>query len=228
LALPRRHKRRLPFIHSDYALFRHVSWAITLCYRCYRGSVMTKIVLPLLALLALLGGAAAQTPRPTAPGNSGPRAQRAPTAAAIAALQKQRCQDEYAHVVGDLAYLEARLSLTSVQQPLFDRWKTIKQDNARRDAADCATRELPRLQGRIPTPLEGMVREQENLKRRLANLDAEIPVLTTFYNALSQTQKDALFQPQAMLARRRAMASALATRSGRPDGPDQGPNPPPP
>ena len=187
-----------------------------------------KIILPLFATLALFGAAAAQTPRTAAPANPGPRAQRAAMPANMAALQKQRCQDDYARTVGDLAYLEARLSLTLVQQPLFDRWKNVKLDNARRDAADCATRELPRLQGRMPTPLEGMVREQENLKRRLANLDAEIPVLTTFYNALSQAQKDAVSQPQQMLARRRAMASAMTPRHGAQDGPGPSPNPPPP
>ena len=177
---------------------------------------MTKIILPLLALLAFLGSADAQTPRPAAAGNS---AVHAP--ADMTAQQKQECRDDYAHAVGNLAYQEARLSLTPAQQPLFDRWKNVKLDNARRDAADCATRQLPRSQGKMPTPLDGMIREQENLKRRLADLDAEIPALTAFYNVLSQAQKDALARPgeQAMLVRRRALAP-------RPQvGPGPAPNP---
>src|ERR1700759_1921866 len=60
-----------------------------------------------------------------------------PSPAELAAQQKRMCQDAYAHQVGELAYLEARLELTAAQRPLFDRWKNAKLDIARRGEAGC-------------------------------------------------------------------------------------------
>jgi hypothetical protein len=194
---------------------------------------MTKIALlalPALCTAFALTAAGAQTPRiPAGPGSMGnARAAHMPSAAEMAAQHKQICQDGYAHTVGDLAYLEARLSLTAAQQISFDHWKNIKLENARRDTADCTTREM-RFQSGPPTVLDDMTREQETLKRRLADLDSEIPVLNAFYNALSQAQKDALNhpgQPGMMMSRRRAFASGMAQHMDHGGAPG-GPNPPP-
>jgi len=170
------------------------------------GSVMTKIaLLAALALCAapqLMIAADAQTAR--APATANARAPHVPSAAEMAAQRKQICQDGYAHAIGDLAYLEARLNLTPAQQPLFDHWKSVKIEIARRDMADCTTREIPRLADKPPTLLDSMAREQETLKHRLADLDAEIPVLGAFYNVLTQAQKDAWDHPgqQAMMMSR--------------------------
>ena len=40
-----------------------------------------------------------------------------------AAHRAQFCKDMYARKVGEMAFLEARLSLSAGQQPLFDHWK---------------------------------------------------------------------------------------------------------
>ena len=119
-----------------------------------------------------------------------------PTTAEQTAQRRQICQDGYAHQVGELAYLEAKLNLTPAQQPLFDRWKSVKLDIAKRGEADCSTRELPVRNARTrPTPMDGMAREEDMLKRRLADLDAERPALATLYNALNQGQRDGLMEP---------------------------------
>src|SRR5215467_10076348 len=46
----------------------------------------------------------------------------------MAAQMKRMCEDRYAREAGCLAYLEARLKLTSAQQPLFARWKDVSLD----------------------------------------------------------------------------------------------------
>ena len=125
---------------------------------------------------------------------------RRPSAAEIATRHKQMCQDEYAHQVGQLAYLEAKLNLTPSQQPLFDRWKSVKLDIAKRGQADCSTRDLPaRNVNVLPSPLEGMAREEDLLKHRLADLDAERPALSALYNTMNAGQKDALMHPDGMM-----------------------------
>ena len=43
--------------------------------------------------------------------------------------------------------------------------------------------------------MDGMAREEDMLKRRLADLDAERPALATLYNALNQGQRDGLMEP---------------------------------
>jgi hypothetical protein len=165
---------------------------------------MKKPHRPLAISLALCGALLVTT--------GGAHAQAAPSPAQVAARHKQMCEDGYAHQVGDLAYLEAKLALTAAQQPLFDRWKSVKLEIAKRGEADCATRELPsRAQGG-PTLLDAMAREEEDLKRRLADLDAERPALAALYNVLTAGQKTALLYPgpEAMMARHRMMANALA------------------
>jgi hypothetical protein len=125
---------------------------------------------------------------------------RRPSVAEIAARHKQMCQDEYAHQVGQLAYLEAKLNLTPSQQPLFDRWKSVKLDIAKRGQADCSTRDLPpRNVSALPSPLDGMAHEEELLKHRLADLDAERPALTALYNTMNASQKDALMHPDGLM-----------------------------
>jgi hypothetical protein len=134
--------------------------------------------------------------------DAGPRHLRLPPdAQERAARHKQMCQDQFAHAAGEVAYLGARLSLTAAQEPLFERWKTAKLDIARRGAADCATREIPaRDAAARPSLLDGMARESDMLKRRLAELEAERPALTAFYNSLTATQKDAMAQPGTRMA----------------------------
>lgn len=179
------------------------------------GTFMRKALLPMLASLALCGAATAaliasnahaqperkpmmvalvtpgmETAAPAAeaggPGRDMGRAM--PSPAEMAAHFKQVCRDRYARQAGALAYAEAKLSLTAAEQPLFDHWKQIKLDIAKRQSDTCATRERP-ANARMPSLIDRMARRQDMLKARLADLDAERPALEAFYNSLSADQK---------------------------------------
>ena len=176
---------------------------------------MRKALVPMLASLALCGAATAalvatnaraaptNTRKPVmvalvAPGtilaqNSpappGAREMRMPPD--MAQNMKRMCEDDYAREAGRMAYVEARLKLTSAQQPLFARWKDVSLDIAKRRSADCAQRVMQRDR-KEPSVVDRMGREEDMLKRRIADLDAERPVLGALYTALSTEQREAL------------------------------------
>jgi hypothetical protein len=100
----------------------------------------------------------------------------------------QFCKDMYASKVGELAFLEATLSLTSSQQPLFDHWKQASLSVAKQLQDDCAGRE-DRKPGQRPGVIDRLNMEEAMLKKRLANINVERPSLTAFYDSLSPQQK---------------------------------------
>lgn len=100
----------------------------------------------------------------------------------------QVCQDLYAHKVGELAFLETKLSLTGAQAPLFARWKQARLDIAKRHESDCATRER-REPGQRRDMMTRLNMEETMLKRRLADIDAERPSLGALYASLNAEQK---------------------------------------
>lgn len=175
---------------------------------------MRKALIPMLASLVLCGTATAalivnaraaptNTRKPVmvalvAPGaqlaQSGPAApgtREMHMPADLVAEMKRMCDDRYAGEVGRMAYLETRLKLTPAQQPLFARWKDVSLDIAKRHSADCSQRMAARdLKDR--NMLERMGREEDMLKRRIADIDAERPVLSALYNALSAEQRETL------------------------------------
>jgi hypothetical protein len=185
---------------------------------------MRKALIPMLASLALCGAATAalianaraQTNPPrkpmmaalVSPGTMlaqntpppGGRDMHMPGPVEMAAHMKQMCQDRYAREVGRMAYLEARLNLSQTEQPLFARWKDVKLDIAKRRSTDCGQR--PAHQDHAQSsPVERMSREEDVLKKRLANLDAERPVLAALYGALTPAQREMLKPRHAMMAR---------------------------
>jgi hypothetical protein len=105
----------------------------------------------------------------------------------------QFCQDMYAHKAGEMAFLEAKLQLTGAQQPLFLRWKDISLDIAKRHEGDCTGRIEQRraslASGGRPDMMQRLDREEDMLKTRLADIQAERPALNAFYAALTATQK---------------------------------------
>ena len=127
----------------------------------------------------------------------------------MAARLTQMCQDQLARQSGELAYTETKLNLTASEQPLFQRWKDARLGVARRHAEQCASRisqrlaqrqtnqgqngqnnsAKPRTAANRPGPAERMAREEDRLKQRLADIDAERPALEAFTNALSPQQK---------------------------------------
>jgi LTXXQ motif family protein len=207
---------------------------------------MRKALIPMLASLALCGAATAalvttnaraQTSvrKPVmvalvAPGTMLAQNSPAPTrdmrmsnTAEMAAHMKRMCEDHYAREVGHLAYLEARLNLTQPEQPLFARWKGVKLDIAKRRTADCSQR-VAHMDHKEFTPVERMGREQDMLKRRLTDLDAERPVLATLYDALTPQQREAL-SPRG----RGRMAGGMREHGMMRGGPmEMGDHPPPP
>ena len=154
----------------------------------------------LVAMAGEPGTQLAQNDAPPPPdGPPPPRDLRRPAPADMAARVKQMCQDGLARETGQLAYLETRLEITAAERPLFDRWKGAKLAIAQRHADTCAQRPMPqrRAEGAsstnsrpaMPSPADMMTREEDRLKQRLADIDAERPSLEALYNSLSQGQK---------------------------------------
>jgi hypothetical protein len=203
---------------------------------------MRKALLPMIASLALCGAAtaaliatnanAAQVLRKpvmiaqlAAGDRPGPRAEGGPPPDMDPVMDRgdrrgQFCQDIYAHKVGELAFLEAKLSLTPAQEPLFANWKQVSLDAAKRHAADCATRET-REPGQHRDLIARLDRQEIRLKRRLADITAERPSLSALYAALNPTQKEELDHAamRGMGGRMHMMMGMM----GRHPGPGRGP-----
>ena len=107
--------------------------------------------------------------------------------------REQLCRDLYARKAGELAFLEAKLSLDAKQAPLFARWKQASLDIAKQAQNDCSSAGRPQLaRGHRPSVVDGMAMEENLLKKRLADIQAERPALTALYNALTPAQKEEL------------------------------------
>jgi hypothetical protein len=100
------------------------------------------------------------------------------------------CQVMYARKVGELAFLETRLSLTPAQEPLFARWKQVSLDAARQHSQACAGRPA-RKAGEHRTLLDRLNREEAMLKTRLSDIQAERPALESLFAALTPEQQAA-------------------------------------
>lgn len=105
--------------------------------------------------------------------------------------REQICKDLYARKVGELAFLEAKLSLNANQAPLFARWKQASLDIAKQHEGDCATpARSPQARGHRFNVVDRLALEEDLLKKRLADIQAERPALTAFYNSLTPAQKE--------------------------------------
>jgi hypothetical protein len=169
---------------------------------------MKKTLIPILACLALCAGAAgtlvvtgafAQTASDDAhkPALTKPMGPHHHSPEEMAARMKSMCADHYARAVGVLAYVEAKLQLTPAQQPLFARWKDVKLGaaSARRDKCETRTADASKgkwRDGKHPSVVDRMAREEDMLKHRLAQLQAEQPALEALFNSLTPEQKMAL------------------------------------
>jgi hypothetical protein len=105
----------------------------------------------------------------------------------------QLCHDLYAGKAGELAFLEAKLSLDAKQAPLFDRWKQTSLEIAKRHESECIGKPQRRAaaeRDHRPSVVDRLTREEEMLKGRLADIQSERPALTALYNALTPTQKE--------------------------------------
>jgi len=207
---------------------------------------MRKALLPILAALLVSGtagaliatGAHADAGKTVmlAQNQTTPETARQPPPDLDEAMTPRRgqfCRNISALKAGQLAFLETKLQLTASQQPLFARWKDISMEIAKRREGDCESRvEHPRAGRDL---MERLDREEDRLKTRLADIQAERPALNALYATLNPTQK----QEFARAARHRmgehmhrAMgmmrhAPQMGRRLGR-GGPDGEPPMPPP
>jgi LTXXQ motif family protein len=150
----------------------------------------------------------------------------------------QFCQDMYAHKAGEMAFLEAKLQLNASQQPLFARWKGVSLDIAKRHEGDCSGRvQKARAAGQRPDMMQRLDREEDMLKTRLADIQAERPALDALYGALNATQKQEFARAarhgmgerihMAMGMMRHAPEMGRRLGRGGPDGAPPMPPPPP-
>ena len=175
---------------------------------------MRKALLPMVASLALCGAATAALVATTARAQQSGRkpmmiAQAAPGPETAAPRQEsgrptrvrdnmmydvrheQICKDLYARKAGELAFLEAKLSLNPKQAPLFARWKEASLDIAKQRESDCAAHER-RADGHRQrlSVVDRLTLEEDLLKKRLADIQAERPALAAFYDSLTPAQKE--------------------------------------
>src|SRR5258708_18477116 len=74
--------------------------------------------------------------------------------------REQICRDVYAGKVGELAFLEAKLSLNAKQAPLFAHWKQASLDIAKQNQSDCAGGPLHGDLRRRPSVVDRMSLEE--------------------------------------------------------------------
>lgn len=106
-----------------------------------------------------------------------------------AAWHKQMCTDHFARDVGRVAYIEAMLSLTDAQRPLFDSWKQAVLGSAKSREGACLSHRADMGKPHEHNILERQAHMQQMLQHRLADLTAEQPSLKALYDSLTPEQK---------------------------------------
>ena len=132
-------------------------------------------ILPVLAALSFAAPALADSPAPPPD-----------VAAKIAAHHADQCADRYAHVVGKLAEIETRLSLTEAQKAAWERFKDIKLKHAKAASAECV--DFKPL-GPDASIIDRRKLQIARLEKRLANLKAETPALEALVKVLTPEQQ---------------------------------------
>lgn len=171
---------------------------------------MRKNLFPMVASLALCGAAIAALLVTNARADQGirkplmialvtpdkpdsmaaPRTQGAPDGREGEPSREQVCKFLYARKAGELAFLEAKLSLSQNQAPLFARWKQASLDVAKQHEGDCSGRKrLKEARDQRLTVVDRLALEEDLLKRRLSDIQTERPALIALYAALTPAQK---------------------------------------
>jgi hypothetical protein len=136
------------------------------------------------------------------------------------ARRAQFCKDIFARKAGELAFLEAKLSLTPAQEPLFDNWKQASLGVAKQHSDECAGHERHKP-GERPSVVDRLNLEETMLKKRLSDLDAQKPSLGAFYDSLTPTQKQEFGRAAMHRSERMHMMIGMI---GRPRPPEMGPH----
>jgi hypothetical protein len=106
---------------------------------------------------------------------------------------RQTCTERYAHIVGRLAYLEAKLELTAGQRPLWDKWRDAVISGADQRRALC--RQSPFRSGAHATIVERQAYFGRITAARAQALQTAQPALEALYQALSPEQREVLDRP---------------------------------
>jgi hypothetical protein len=204
---------------------------------------MRKALFPMIASLALCGAATAALVATNAraeqggrkpvmialvtPDRSGamaaPRSEGGPDMheAMAEPRREEVCKFLYARKAGELAFLEAKLSLSANQAPLFAHWKQASLDVAKQHQGDCSGRKRPaESRGRQFSMVDRLALEEDMLKRRLADIEAERPALTALFAALTPAQRQEFSQDDM-----RDMAGRMHIMLGMMDRPHPGMGP---
>ena len=124
-------------------------------------------------------------------------AETAPSEQAVASRQhhdvdrvawpKKACGELYAHQAGRLAYLEAKLDLTSQQRPAWSKWQQAQLDTAAKERSACLEA-APKAETR-PNALERDAQMEKFLTAKLQALQVSRPMLQALYEQLDPAQK---------------------------------------
>lgn len=104
------------------------------------------------------------------------------------AWHKEMCGNRYARLAGRLGFLEAKLSLTDAQRPLWNTWRQAWMDDASK-MKDACLADTPPQPDKPPTVVELDARREKMLSAELAGLQARRPALEALYAALTPEQK---------------------------------------
>lgn len=110
-----------------------------------------------------------------------------PSKTDMASWHQQMCSDQYARHVGQVAYLEAKLSLSDAQRPLFASWKDSVLSSAKANESECLA--MHHDFAHPPSVLDREAHLRDMLQHRLAELDAQRPAMTALYQSLTPDQK---------------------------------------
>jgi hypothetical protein len=111
------------------------------------------------------------------------------------ARAKNMCADRYAHSVGRLAYLEAKLDLTTAQKPLFQKWEQTVLGSAQKGRDDCVAKVAAFKPGARPTVLDRESRMETMLTAKLDAMKAQRPAMEALYASLTPDQQAQLNRP---------------------------------
>ena len=106
---------------------------------------------------------------------------------------KGMCIEHYARSASRLTYLEARLQLTTDQQPLWDKWRQAVTSGAEKERDDCLAN-VPAA-GQKPTFLDRESLSEKMMASKLATMQASRPALEALYQTLSPEQRVAFDRP---------------------------------
>ena len=98
------------------------------------------------------------------------------------------CTNRYARAVGGMAFLEAKLALTTDQKPLFEGWKDVVLSDAKARSTACLDMKMPEKELFI----EHLQRAETMMQSRVDALKAQMPTLEKLDNALNGDQKRVL------------------------------------